>query len=266
MFSDHGPRYSELRKTMRGLLHERKPFFSIYLPMLFKSRYKTEFSNLQANSLKLVTPLDIHATLKNLISLESNIKEIEESKREISLFKKISSNRNCQQAGIKPHWCACLKRTEQKIDLTFIKIGMIFVDYLNDVILKNQSNLCHTLKLYEINKVYLLDTFIYPDKQVSKSRSLVQMINSWWYRQEPPIETDYTKYLFQIVTQPNLAIFEFTVIFEANYLQDRNFNHNKLKEIKIDEATISRVNSYGNSSHCITNTLPNLRKYCYCKS
>ena len=63
MFSDHGPRYTKLRKSIKGLLHERNPFFSIYIPKLFKQRYPNEFVSLKRNLDTVLAPMDIYATL-----------------------------------------------------------------------------------------------------------------------------------------------------------------------------------------------------------
>ena len=62
-FSDHGPRFSQERKSIKGLLHERNPFFSMYVPELFQQRYPNEFASLNKNLDKVTTPMDIHATL-----------------------------------------------------------------------------------------------------------------------------------------------------------------------------------------------------------
>lgn len=61
LFSDHGPRFSQNRKTMRGLLKERNPFFSIYMPD------EELRENIKINSKRLVTPMDVHKSLVELI-------------------------------------------------------------------------------------------------------------------------------------------------------------------------------------------------------
>ena len=70
MFSDHGPRYSSERKSVKGLLHERNPFFSFYLPDLFKQRYPDAVINLEDNLNTVIAPMDVHATLVDFIDLE----------------------------------------------------------------------------------------------------------------------------------------------------------------------------------------------------
>ncbi len=86
VFSDHGPRYSSSRKSVLGLLHERNPFFSIYLPSLFKTRYPAETLNLRNNMDVISAPMDIHATLLDFIELELNSEKIKDPNNEVSDF------------------------------------------------------------------------------------------------------------------------------------------------------------------------------------
>ena len=72
--SDHGPRFSEDRVSMKGLLNERNPFFSIYLPDLFKERYPVEAANLKEVKNTVIAPMDLHATLMDLIDLQTENK------------------------------------------------------------------------------------------------------------------------------------------------------------------------------------------------
>jgi hypothetical protein len=86
------------------------------LPELFKERYQLEYSNLKQNLNKVVTPMDIHETLSDLIQFESNftylpIKNNKEysKQRQISLFKSISDKRNCADAGIGSYYDLILR-------------------------------------------------------------------------------------------------------------------------------------------------------------
>jgi hypothetical protein len=273
LFADHGARFSELRKSIKGLLHERNPFFSIYLPELFRKKYPNEYFNLKQNTNKVVTPMDIFATLIHLLDLESSINTNAEQaftkqqiQRQVSLFKKISSKRNCANAGIEPHWCACLKRTELVVNSYLTNLAQIFVKYLNEKILFNHLETCERLELDTVNRVYLLDSFINKNieelKKINKS-SFFEFLNLNLLK-EPTIETEYQKYLFQITTLPNNAIYEFTITVEKN-IKD-NQSSLDLSKIELNEKLISRINAYGKSANCIFNTFPDLRKYCFCKN
>ena len=76
--------------------------------------------------------------------------------------------------------------------------------------------------------------------------------------QPPKVETDYKKYLFSVTTKPNNGEYEFTVLVQ-NRLDGTNGDSG------LDNATINRINKYGNDEHCIHEKCPDLQKYCYCK-
>ena len=217
---------------------------------------------MRENVNKLTTPMDIHNTFMNLISLELNIAYENKNSRSMSLFKPISSNRNCKQAGIDQHWCTCLKRTNLAIDTTLTKFANIFVSYLNNKILGEHLEKCHRLELDTINKVYLYDTFIDSnskdrDADKFKDQSNKLKIN---LLTAPKIEKDYKEFFFQIKVKPNAALYEFTVILE----EDLIFVDKSL--LRINEHQISRINKYGSQSICIFDSVPKLRPFCFCKT
>ena len=272
LFSDHGPRYSSIRKSMKGLLNERNPFFSVYIPDLFKKRYPSEYKNLKDNLNKVIAPMDIHASLLNLINLENKFhnkiidhqpveSDNDDKKRGISIFGKISPHRNCQDAGIDSYWCACLKRTEIPIDSKLIQMANTFVRYLNEVILKEHLDVCHQLELDTVDSVFLMNSHIDPSEQRFFKTNDTK--TDRLFIQPPKIETNYNKYLFQIKTKPNSAEYEFTLTVE-NDISIKS-EEDLIKLTDIDKKQISRLNKYGNDEHCIHDTFPDLRKFCYCK-
>jgi hypothetical protein len=274
LFSDHGPRFSSNRKSIKGLLEERNPFFSIYLPGQFERKYKKDYDTLKMNANKLSTPMDIYHTLADLVNMESNdeVVKIDDNDRSNSLFKYISPNRTCYEAGISQHWCACLKRTELVVDDNLNMIANKFVDYLNDNILKEHLNECTRLEMDKINKVYLLDSIMGSAKKPTVQKSLLGYFRDWFkfYLVAPKVERDYEQYFFQITTSPNNAIYEFTVVYEFDLNDESLTNVFELNKLNLDKFTIkensiSRINKYGNDPHCINEKFPDLRKYCYCK-
>lgn len=258
LFSDHGPRFTNERKSLKGLFKERNPFFSIFIPDLMKQRYPMETDVFLQNGNKLITPMDIHRTLIDLISLEKNGHVVNSNDtRILSLFQPVLLNRTCKQAGIDDHWCNCLSRTELKVNSYLTDMAQEFINFLNDAILGQRLDLCHRLELDKINNIYLIE-----NEHIKLNKSSQETLWSRIFGSrlllEPSIEYDFKKYLFQIETKPNRAVFEFTVTNEFNLKQFKN-------NLFISKDLISRVNPYGNSSHCIFNSHPELRKYCYCK-
>ncbi len=272
LFSDHGARYGSIRKSVKGLLHERNPFFSIYLPGLFEERYPDQARSLRENSNKISTPMDVHETLKNLLDLEqtnaaTTAKQTKFSGgRSTSLFRPIPATRNCNQAGVEPHWCSCLKRTQLAVDDGLVEMAHVFIEYLNKKILDGHSEECEPLELDNVNKVFLLDSFVNSyvadnGKEAQARRSVWEWLNSWRFLQEMPVEVEFRKFQFQVRTRPNGGLYEFTLTSEpaeAGAPGDRG--------VRVEASTISRINSYGSSARCIADNYPDLRKFCFCKN
>ena len=105
---------------------------------------------------KLTTSMDIYHTLVDLINMESNKEtpKLDDNERSKSLFKSISSDRTCKEAGISAHWCACLKRTELLVDDNLIMIATKFIDYINNFILRDHLDKCIKLELDKLNNGY----------------------------------------------------------------------------------------------------------------
>ena len=208
--------------------------------------------------------MDIHATLSNLIALEAGVTEpktpekVYKRQRGISLFSDISSDRTCDDAGIDSYWCSCLKRTEIKVNEYLINLANFFDDYVNKDLLKDRLDLCSELEIDTVNSVYLVTSYLNTTERrlfVPKNKEALENNK---LAQPPKVETDYKKYLFSVTTKPNNGEYEFTVLVQ-NRLDGTNGDSG------LDNATISRINKYGNDEHCIHEKYPDLRKYCYCQ-
>lgn len=139
-----------------------------------------------------------------------------------------------------------------------------FVEYLNKNILKNHLKECIELKLKNITTVYMLESSIdldYDKKQLYDLNSSLKL--SLNLLKPPKIEKSYQQFLFQIITDPNNAYYEFTVDLENKLNED--FDKDILNKININKEKISRIDKYGNQSACISDKFPDLRKYCHCK-
>jgi hypothetical protein len=266
VFSDHGPRFSHKRTSIKGLLEERNPFFSIHLPKLFEERYANEAQILKSNSDKLSTPIDVYWTLMHLIKLEASYHKHQididhtSDERATSLFNLVSATRTCREAGIEQHWCACLKRTNLVVNHFINSIANYFVNYVNRKILNDHRDKCHQIRLLRVNKVYLLNSWI------SANRQKVKVQNSLFLKllTPPKIEKDYHQLFFQLQTLPNHALYEFTIDLELDYTQDLTRTEKLYENLQLNEHSISRINAYSNHTNCIHITYPHLRKYCNC--
>ncbi|XP_071798043.1 uncharacterized protein [Asterias amurensis] len=106
MFGDHGSRYSQIRQTLQGKLEERLPFMSMTVPHWFHRRHPELYRKLKLNSQRLMTPFDVHETLKSVLHLDVTPADV--SQRGISFFNEIPEKRTCTDAHIDAHWCSCL--------------------------------------------------------------------------------------------------------------------------------------------------------------
>lgn len=263
-FADHGARFGKMRSTMRGLLRERNPFFSVRLPPLFERRYPEQAAALLSNRNKLTTPMDIYSTLLHMIRLENDQQFEPVDHRSRSLLTRLPDKRRCEDAEIDPYWCACLKRSELKITNNLVRIAKKFVQFINKQILGAHLDKCFALDVQSVNSVHILETIIKSDNYVVKADA-PKGLN---LLKPPKLEKSFYKFTFQVETSPNDALYEFVVDLEvdadADYI-DLNDNSKVMRNLNLSDKKISRLNQYGSQSACIHTSNPELRKYCYCK-
>ncbi|XP_023239067.1 uncharacterized protein LOC111637735 [Centruroides sculpturatus] len=248
LMSDHGHRFASIRETQQGKLEERLPFFSIVVPPWFQHVYPIAFKNLKANTDKLATPFDIYSTLMTV--LHPSVPKVGDiQRRSISLFSEIPLERTCANADIEAHWCTCLEWQDISVkDRYAIKAGQAVIDFINNY--TNQfSTLCIQLVLDKITRA----------EKLSPNQALLKFKKNADKDGFVGDFSDNTKvseviYQIQLVAFPSKAKYEASVKFN---IETKTFN--------VQEREISRINLYGNQPHCVYDTHPNLRKYCYCK-
>ncbi|XP_021185847.3 uncharacterized protein LOC110373063 isoform X1 [Helicoverpa armigera] len=232
LLSDHGIRWGAIRLTKQGRLEERLPFVHILLPPSFRENYKSAYENLKANSKRLTTPYDIYATLSDLIKLEEindvNIKQRTETSyaqsRSISLFLPVPSNRTCKLAGIDDHWCTCHKSIKMPTKSFDARdAAEQLVKYLNEYLAEHRQ--CAQLKLDEVLEV--------TEMLAGKPRK---------------DEVGWREFMAVVRTTPGGGVFEGTL--------------RKSSDKWSLAGTISRLNLYGDQSHCVHHY--QLKLYCYC--
>lgn len=238
--SSHGLSYGPFRRTYQGMMEERLPFLSIIVPKWFKHTYPAAYGNLKWNSHMLSTPFDIHATLLDirdpfhLMDEEINQKstdllELDNIPREISLFSRIPPERTCENAALAPHWCTCHLNVQVPTNSDKVTKAARFIVRLINEKIKPFSQ-CRPLFLNSISVASIGVT----NKRTLKDNSIEDYL------------TDIT---IRIQTKPGFAEFESTVRFPAS---------GDLKLI----GQINRVNIYSDNSYCINDNL--LKPFCYC--
>uniref|UniRef100_A0A2A4JFC0 Uncharacterized protein n=1 Tax=Heliothis virescens TaxID=7102 RepID=A0A2A4JFC0_HELVI len=168
----------------------------------------------------------------DLIKLEEindvNIKQRTETpyadNRSISLFLPIPSNRTCKLAGIDDHWCTCHKsiKISTKSFDARDAAGQL-VKYLNDYLAEHRQ--CAQLKLDEVLEV--------TEMLAGKPRKN---------------EVGWREFMAVVRTTPGGGVFEGTL--------------RKSSDKWSLAGTVSRLNLYGDQSHCVRHY--QLKLYCYC--
>jgi hypothetical protein len=257
LMTDHGARFSSLRKTYQGKLEERLPFISIRMPKKFQETYPHLMQNLRLNSHRLTTPFDLHETFEHLFEFHSSDPYQSKTNRSYSLFQLIPENRTCLQADIEQHWCACLHWTDMFINETIIqKFGRQAVEFLNEFI-SDSKNECAKLKLHSIHKANQLEANERLLKFIGsqdKDGRIPDFRNQTWKNSSKNfVVNQMIYYQIQFETIPGHGQFELTAKYNP-------FNETFL----IRKQRLSRMNKYGQTSACIAYKRPEFREICYC--
>ena len=245
LMSDHGSRVNEIRNTVIGRIEDRMPLFSVVLPKHIKDRYPHIHKTMLMNTKRLTTNYDGFAFLRNILDadfeLQAPFSESEELPKGISLLQEIPKRRTCFEAAIQEHYCPCYSSTDTSTKDTKIhEIALAIVDRLNTN-LQDVREQCAVLTLSGIEDAQLINANFQraEDKEKFSFKKL-------FFR---PPSTAISRFLVVVRTLPSQGIFEATVAYR---------NKNDIEFL----GDINRINTYGNQSSCIDDTL--LRSSCFC--
>uniref|UniRef100_A0A1I8GVD2 Sulfatase domain-containing protein n=3 Tax=Macrostomum lignano TaxID=282301 RepID=A0A1I8GVD2_9PLAT len=257
LMSDHGHRYAKTRSTLQGKYEERLPFLGIALPKRLKDAHPIETKQLIKNQNRLITPLDLHATMRHAAEFftpqpppqhQENTKTTSKREAGVSLFTPISEKRNCAQIGIEAHWCACLAWQSLSPLGTNVKtIGYYVVAQFNAQTEKHRDQ-CAELTF---SKLLAVDGYAPSTKILSfKASADADGRNPDF---SDTMSAGYRLYRLTIETLPNHGHYEVTV-------QEDIASH----RLSMDINSVSRVNAYRQQAACLGDKLPHLRALCYC--
>ncbi|XP_051176271.1 uncharacterized protein LOC127291270 [Leptopilina boulardi] len=226
--SDHGMRMGEFRKTFMGWYEERLPFLYIWLPKWFRDANPKVHEALKINQNRLTSPFDIYETLRDILMRNNgSAKSNSNCPKCTSLFKKVSIERGCQDAGIPSHWCVCsvFEMKNEASGKIVLKGAQKIVNHIENIVknykTKTNIRLCSKLNLKKIHKFH-------------------QILN---------LNINSTKeYYYMIELTPGNAKFEATI------------NYNDV-DFSINDREISRIDSYRDSSKCLDY---GQKRYCHC--
>ncbi|KAH8311147.1 hypothetical protein KR044_004570, partial [Drosophila immigrans] len=237
-FSDHGPRFGELRNLSSGFLESRLPMLFIYLPPWFRAQYPEYVRALELNRNRLTSNYDLHNTLKHIIEIGAAPKAALLPKSAScdkcqSLFYPVEEQRSCADAGIPDHFCTCEPFKPIKSMWT-ARIAELVIERINHYLrAKNFSHLCANLTLKYVENVEMkidLDMKFHDDNPTPQK----------------------AQYHTTFVVEQHDAIFFATAVYD-----------NKLDTVDVDVETISRLNGYGTDAYCIQDKVAQL--YCICE-
>lgn len=246
LMSDHGIRYGKIRKTPQGKTEENMPFLYAVFPNRFKAAFPSALTNFQKNQRKLTTPFDLHEMLKDLLNLSSiqdhrittrqaNLNSTRMS-RGISLFLEIPKNRTCADASIPESFCVCHSMYSVPIDSEGAKDSAL-------------------------TAVEAINKMLAPYKQCSQLNlnSIISLQNVEFHGNKTDKNVKPLEYVVLFQTNPGDGLFEATA--GSILSNDSAITSSQTRLWKIQNE-ISRVNAYGNQSHCVDDY--NIKKYCYC--
>ncbi len=248
LMSDHGQRtIPEIRQHLQGKLEERLPYFSISLPKHINDKYPELKRNLQINSERLTSPFDVYETFKDILNFDIDaIKLPQKRKRGMSLFREIPRNRTCAHAHVAPHWCACLHWSAVSTYDNYAKAASLALvtklNWLTNTIRDRCAEL-HVSKFIKVEMYYPDSKMIRFIKSIDKDGRIAEF-------GDKPEQGVNNIYQVTVLTLPNKGMYEATVTHKAHH------------HFEVDQ--ISRINKYNNDPHCIINSHPDLRPYCYC--
>ena len=239
--SDHGIRWGDIRETYQGRLEERLPFVFLVFPKWFQQEYAFAVANVRRNTRRLTSPFDLHQTLLDLLDPErvgqewvkqrtEELERLTHKPRGISLFLPVPSARTCEEAGIERHWCTC-QRSEvlSRDDSVAINMSLVLVEHLNSLL--EPYGACSRLELAELKSA----TVEFPLEHLSNKTK----------------DKGIKDYVLVIRTTPGDALFEATIR-----------HHSGDSSVGVT-GVVSRINTYGTQSACVSDY--HMKLYCYCK-
>jgi len=249
IYSDHGMRFGDLRRTYVGKLEERLPFVVLRLPPSLPGKMSAA---LRVNAVRLTTPFDIYETLADLKEFDGKVRRGCDRvlRRGCSLLAEVPPERTCEVAGVLPHWCTCHETVPvDPADPAVMRAADAVIGYINDLLLSVHRGRCARLRLrndavVEARRVRARDDVI----RFRSSRRDVLGRTVDFETEAAAARNSVVEYQLMLETTPGGAVFEATVRCRG--------------DSSVHIADISRINAYGDQSTCID--VHSHKKFCFC--
>jgi len=199
-------------------------------------------------------PFDIHATLADVLHLpsESELSAVQSAdERSLSLFREIPKSRTCEKAGILPHWCTCLAwkdayETEEDQEITN-SLAHSFVQAINSYT-SAERKLCAELRLSKVHNSRRL----IPDEDLLHYHGVKDQ-DGFVPDLGGNTNATFATYQIRFETQPGNALYDGTLYFDS-----------VLNEVTVDFRSLSHINKFGDTPHCIIDRNYFMATYCVC--
>jgi len=252
MYSDHGMRFGDLRRTYVGKLEERLPFAVVRLPPRLGRAHRSMSGALATNARRLTTPFDAYETLADLKEFDGTARHgcgDGALRRGCSLLAEVPAGRRCEDAGVLAHWCACHEMEPvDPGDAAVRRAADAVVRHINDQLSVHRGR-CAPLQL--------LGGAVFDARRVRPRDDLVRFRDSRRDVLGRTVEFDtesaaavnrVDEYQLTFETTPGGAAFEATVRCRG--------------DTSVQIADVSRINAYGDQSTCID--VHSHKKFCFC--
>jgi Protein of unknown function (DUF229) len=250
------------------------PYLAIRLPPDYVRRHPTALENLRRNAAddRLSTAFDLHETLLDFAGLYNSRRRPEtevagssaarRTRRGISLLDEIPATRTCADSDVAPHWCTCLQWRPVPVDDSNVRHAALdIVNAINRMTSAHEAD-CFRLALDVVKSAdsYAADDRLLrfyrsadADGRVPEMMTLLPVAGNGGSYDRILVNGSEILYRVTIRTSPGGALYEATVRLVLENLR-----------YEVDTRQISRINAYGKQPHCVADTEPHLRAYCYC--
>lgn len=261
ILSDHGFRIGGASLTHIGRAENNKPWLMVHIPKQILHVHPWLDTVLKLNSNRLLSHYDTYQTVLDILNNKAFNKRQGVPVRSFlsrrSLFSEIPELRTCADAGIEEKYCTCKEKTfvSSKTPLAQT-LARQLVTGINHI-LTNVSNVCATLDVDDVTEVSVtysnIDELNLPVLQRREEKKRFFPLNLLI---SPGSSDTYTgRYNVLFHTIPGRGFFEGTIDYAQYGKAD-------------DKYTLigdpSRLDRYGNQSHCVQDSF--LKLYCYCKT
>lgn len=244
-YSDHAIRIGKILETESGFHETRLPFFYVYVPEELKLRAEDKNiltsadlkSILNENSHRLTSHMDVHATLRHLLTGSPPTDEPLGQ----SLFTPISGARSCSQAGVPDEYCLCKHFVALSGDQTARAIAGKLVAQFNDQLGPFLSE-CSQLELDSV----VTAKIAYDAVDKGESKAVVS-------RRKAMVSLVFT-------VNPSGAKFDATV--RTTFTGSKNEQTVDLNLTTV-VGKIARNDRYAEQSACVAGSV--VETFCYCK-